>query len=54
MKKPNLKAELDGLMSWAFDPQTKLKDLTVRGWEKFKRLREAGQGRRIRNGSVNF
>ena len=36
MKNIDIREELARIWSWGFDPRTPLKDLTVRGWEKFQ------------------
>jgi hypothetical protein len=43
--KNSLSRELDGLMSWAFDPKTKLSRLNLKGWKAFKNKirRSAGE-----------
>jgi hypothetical protein len=36
MKKVSIGKELDALSAWAFDPKTKISQLTLRGWENLK------------------
>lgn len=43
------------MWSWAFDPKTKLSQLTFKGWQSAKnKLRQAGKKGGKSYGSVNF
>ena len=55
VKKISIGKELNAMGRWAFDPKTKLSQLTFKGWQSAKnKLRQAGKKGGKSYGSVNF